>query len=108
MTGYDGSGGMAVGTAGSLDEQLVTLAFFQGDGYVVFCHIALSFLEGVGGEVAKHFQFIFRSAHDGTQSNGDGQPYHACSGNAHAHGVLQNVGRKVSFYVFGTLAQQLG
>ena len=64
--------------------------------------------DGLGGHVAQHFELVFGTSDQRTQSHGDGQTDHAGAGNADAHGVLEDVGAQAHRDRLGQHAEQLG
>ena len=75
------------------DIELVGGIAFQVNGYAaVVGQKCLGAFHGFGIDILQAFQFTFGPADQGPQCNGNGEAHHARSGNAHAHGVLQDVG----------------
>ena len=59
---------------------------------MILVDVLLPLLKRFGGDVLEYFELVLRLADDGTQGDSDGQAYHASAGDAHAHGVFEDVG----------------
>ena len=84
---------MSVSLAGYLYVQFLGDATLQLYGDVFGIDVLLAFGEGLWGEVFQHLKLILRLADDGSESDGNRQSDHARAGYAHAHSVLEDVGR---------------
>ena len=74
----------------------------------LFLHILLALSHFGIGHIAQHLQAVFAFAHQRTQRNGNRKSHHASAGNAHAHGVFQNVGTQIRLDVSRCATQRLG
>ena len=75
---------------------------------MIFSDEAFARFQSLGRYVAQHFELIGTLADEGAQRDGDRQAGHASSGDAHAHGVLQNIGAQQGFNLLGPAAQLFG
>ena len=104
----DGAGGVSAALADGFDIELVAAVLFQVDNDAVLVDEALALFHGLGGDVLEHLELVLALTDDGAQCDGDGQAYHAGAGDAHTHGVLQDVGTQQDGDFLRTAAQHLG
>ena len=106
--GDDGHGATTRGAGFDLDIEFLGDRLLESDGDAFFGNVAAAALDGLGGHVAQHFELVFGTSDQRTQSHGDGQTDHAGAGNADAHGVLEDVGAQAHRDRLGQHAEQLG
>ncbi len=106
--GDDGRRTVAVGFGFDFDVELLLDVLLERYGDALLIDVAPSALHGLGRGVAQHFELVLRAADERAQRDGDGQADHSRAGNAHAHGVLEDVGREPCGDLLGRAAQRLG
>ena len=104
----DGAGGMATSLAQDLNIQFVAFALLELDVDASLINVLLALLDGLGTNVLDDLELVLALADDGAQGDGDGQADHACAGDAHAHGVLEDVGTQQGGDFLRFSAQCLG
>ena len=104
--GYHGCGGLAGGVYGNGDVEFVARlgAKLDGDGLGERERVG----NGLGGDVAEHFEAEFGAAHGGSEGHGDGQAHASCAGDAYAHCVFEHVRRQDYVDVFGAASEHFG
>ena len=90
------------------DIEFLGNAFLELDVDAVLRDKALAGLQCFGRQVAQHFKLIFALADQGAQRDCDGQAGHAGAGDAHAHGIFQDIGAQQRLDLIGPAAQLFG
>ena len=105
--GDDGRSLLVACAADNLDVEFLGDAFLLFYEDAVLSEVLFARLERLGGEVLEHLKLIVALADEGTEGDGYGQSYHACSRDADTHSVLQDVCTQQSLYFLGAAAQLL-
>ena len=108
MLAFDhGLGLMFASGAVAADIEFVGVVLLQSDMDAPLGDIAPTLLHRLAMAVAQHLQSILGAPDEGTQGHGYGQAYHPRAGDAHAHGVFQDIGTQAQLDMFGQNAQCL-
>lgn len=106
--GDDRDGGVIPGSGFDFDVEFFLDSLLQSDGDAFLVHIPLAACHGLGIDVAQHFEPVGGLADQGAERNGDRQADHARAGDAHAHGVLEDIGREAGDDAFGFRTEDFG
>ena len=101
-------GTMPGGFGFDLDIEFFPDSLFQGDADTLFVDIAAALRHGVGRHVTQHLQLVLRASDQRPERHGNRQADHPRTRNAHAHGVLEDIGAQAHGDFFGPHTEQLG
>ena len=84
----------------NVNEEFVRVLIFKYDVNAVLGNVLPALDHRLTRTIAENFKPQLRPTDECTQRNGDGQSDHACTGDAHPHGVLQDISTQPQFNVF--------